>query len=131
MTPLVLTLLLLVSSQALTCGKGGLICPQKTCHYPLYIEGCSLYSTDNSCAQCEFSIFGSSQTISFKTDFATTPLRTTPNLAVSRTIAIVYALSVLADFSLIQPVIFVRTSKSMAACKKTKVAAKSALTVFQ
>ena len=130
MSPLVLTFLLLVSSQALTCDKGGLVCEENTCHYPLYIEGCSTYATDNSCAQCEFSIFTFTQTTSFKTDSATIPGKLNLSLVVLSSIAIVYALSALLDFSSIQPVISVRTSKSMAACKKTEMDAKSALTVF-
>jgi hypothetical protein len=38
-----------------SCGKGGLICSQGSCHYPKYIEGCFTYSSDNACSACEYS----------------------------------------------------------------------------
>lgn len=124
-----LTLFLLIAAQALVCGKGGLQCEQNSCHYPTYIEGCLTYAIDNSCARCEYSKFVTIQTISCRTDSATIPPSSTLNLAVSPSMPIADAVSVLADSSSIQPVTSAKTSKSTAVCKKDQEDATSAHTV--
>ncbi len=50
-----LALILLITAQAPTCNKGGLVYDKNKCHYPEYIEGCLVYAVDNTCAQCEYS----------------------------------------------------------------------------
>lgn len=38
-------LALLTSASATHCGPGGVLCPEGKCHFPNYIEGCSIYSS--------------------------------------------------------------------------------------
>ena len=45
-TILISVLLVLVASAVATkCGQGGVLCPGGQCHFPQYIEGCSIYSS--------------------------------------------------------------------------------------